>query len=127
MSLDPKLIAERLGATYVASAPSVDSGAFGMAQLAEVLKERLDARGRRKPGNAIGWVLNSKVPVSPETARQLIALAAKMSTPDRLVNPVDLATEWLAASVQKKTKEQTQGSPPSVWDDGYASFEKYGL
>lgn len=97
-----------MGATYVASAPSVDSGDFGMAQLAEVLKERLDARGRRKPGNAIGWVFNSKVPISAETERQLIALAAKMSTPDRLVNPLDLAAELLAATVQKMTKEHSE-------------------
>ena len=107
MTLDPNKIAERLGATKVAQVPDVSGGAFGMAQLAELLKQRLDARGRRKPGAATGWVLNPKVPISAETERQLIALAEKLSTPERRVNPLDLAAELLAASVQKMAKEQS--------------------
>ena len=38
MNLDPKKIAERLGATHVAQLPKHDVGAFGMAQLAALLK-----------------------------------------------------------------------------------------
>ena len=106
MTLDPKKIAERLGATYVNQAPDVDGGAFGMAHLAEIMKQRLDVRGGRRQGSAVAWLLSSKVPMSAETERLLIALAEKLSTSDRLVDPMQLAAQLLEESVQRLAKTQ---------------------
>ena len=106
MTLEPQKIAERLGATYVAQAPVVDTGAFGMAHLAEKMKQRLDVRGGRRQGTAVGWVLSSKAPMSAETERQLIALAEKLSTSDRLVDPIQLAAQLLEEAVQKLAREK---------------------
>jgi hypothetical protein len=108
MTLDPEKVAQRLGATYVGQAPVTDGGAFGMAGLAEVLKERLDSRGGRRQGTAIGWILGSKVQMSPETERMLMALAEKLSTPERRVNPMELAAELLEESVQRLTNQKAQ-------------------
>ena len=108
MTLDPDKIAKRLGATYVSQAPVSADGAFGMTRLAQMLKERLDARGRRRQGTAIGWVLNSKVAMSAETEKLLIALAEKSSTPERRIDPMQLAAELLEESVQILAKDQTR-------------------
>ena len=92
----------------MSQAPIADAGAFGMAHLAQILKERLDARGGRRKGTAIGWILNSKVPISPETERLLLALAEKLSTPENRVDPTELATQLLEESVHRLAKEKTQ-------------------
>jgi hypothetical protein len=104
MTLDPKQIAERLGAEHVGQVPDT-GGAFGMARLAQILKERLDARGPRRPGTAVAWVLSSKVPMSAETEKLLIALAEKLSTPERQIDPTQLAAQLLEESVQSLAKE----------------------
>src|ERR1035438_9749227 len=108
MTLDPEKIAKRLGATYVAPVPDVGDGAFGMAHLAQKLKERLDARGVRRHGTGVGCVMRSKVPMSAETEKLLIALAEKLSTPERRVNPLQLAGQLLEESVQRLAQEKTQ-------------------
>ena len=97
MSLDPKRVAERLGAEHTAL-PHTGGGAFGMARLAEILKERL---GHSRRGATVRWILGSKVPMTPETEKLLIALAEKLSTPERRLNPVQLAAELLEQSVQQ--------------------------
>jgi hypothetical protein len=107
MTLDSDKIAERLGATHVAPVPDVGGGAFGMAHLAQKLKDRLDARGARRPGTGVGWILGSKVPMSPETEKLLIALAETLSTPEHRVNPLQLAGKLLEESVQKLAQEKT--------------------
>jgi hypothetical protein len=108
VTLEPEKIAERLGATHFAELPDVGGGAFGMAQLAKRLKERLDARGARRPGTGVGWIMNSKVPMSAETERLLIALAEKLTTPEQRVNPLQLAGQLLEESVRKLAQEKTQ-------------------
>ena len=108
MTLDPEKVAQRLGATFVPQAPDTDGGAFGMAHLAEVMKQRLDARGGRRQGTAFLWVLSPKVPMNPETDKLLLALPEKLSTPDRRVNPMELAAQLLAESVQRLANEQTK-------------------
>jgi hypothetical protein len=105
MTLDPEKIAQRLGATHFAELPDVGGGAFGMAQLAQRLKERLDVRAARRPGSGVGWIMSSKVPMSVETEKLLIALAEKLSTPERRVNPLQLAGQLLEESVQKLAQE----------------------
>jgi hypothetical protein len=107
MTLDPEKIAERLGATHFAELPDVGGGAFGMAHMAQRLKERLDARGARGSGTGVGWIMSSKVPMSAETERLLIALAEKLSTPERRVNPMQLACQLLEESVQRLAQEKT--------------------
>jgi hypothetical protein len=105
MTLDPEKIAKRLGATHVAPVAISDAGAFGMAHLALTLKTRLDPRGNRH-GTAVGWILSSRVPISAETERLLIALAEKLSTDQRRVDPMQLAAEILEQSVQRLANEQ---------------------
>jgi hypothetical protein len=72
MTLDPKKIAERLGAAHIGEVPYTGGGAFGMARLGLMLKERLEP----SPGLRVGqptnvrWVLGAKVPMSRETETQ---------------------------------------------------------
>ncbi len=105
MMLDPEKIAARLGAAHFAELPDVGGGAFGLALLAERLKERLDSRSRPH-GAGVGWIMSSKVPMSPETERLLIAIAEKLSTPERRINPMQLASQLLEESVQKLAQEK---------------------
>lgn len=105
MTLDPTTIAQRLGAEHRGQVPDTGGGAFGMARMAEAFKERLGSQGDRK-GTSIRWVLNSKVPMSAETEKLLIALAEKLSTPEQRINPMQLAAQLLEESVQKLAKEQ---------------------
>ncbi len=88
--------------------PDVGGGAFGMARLAAALKERLEpAPGRRpsQPSN-IRWVLFPKVPMSRETENQLILLADQLSTPERRVNPMQLAAQLLEETLQKMAENK---------------------
>ena len=102
MSLDPKKIVERLGASHIGQVPDTGGGAFGMSALAEIFKERI---GDSRQGTSVRWVLSLKVPMTAETERMLIALAEKLSTPNQRVNPMDLAAQLLAESVRKLANE----------------------
>ncbi len=102
MSLDPKKIAERLGANHVGQIPDIGGGTFGMAALTEIFKERM---GGSRQGTSIRWVLSPKVPMTAETERMLIALAEKLSTPNQRVNPMELAAQLLAESIQRLANE----------------------
>ena len=104
MALDPKKIAERMGAEHVGQTPDNGGGAFGMSRLAEVIKER---SGRSRPGTSVRWILNSKVPMTPETEKMLIALAEKLTTPEKRIDPMQLAAQLLEESVQRLAKEQS--------------------
>ena len=111
MALDPKRIAEAMGAVHVGGVPEVGGGAFGAARLAEILKERLEPSKGRRPGRPTNvlWVQRPKIPISLETQEALLHLAKKMSTPDRKVSPMQVAAQLLeeavkAASDTKKKK-----------------------
>ncbi len=106
MTLDPKKIAERLGAQHIGQGPDTGGGAFGMARLAEIMKHRLNAR-ESQSGPAFGWV-RTKILMSAETEKLLIALADKLSTPERPINPTQLATQLLEESVRRMTNEHPQ-------------------
>ena len=108
MTIDPKKISQRLGAEHVGQVPDTGGGAFGMARLAEVMKQRLDTRGSQPKGTGVGWILGSKVPMSAETEKLLIALADKLSTSDRRINPIQLAAQLLEETVHKLANDQTQ-------------------
>ncbi|MBI1830185.1 MAG: hypothetical protein HYR84_01895 [Planctomycetes bacterium] len=107
MTLDPNKVAERLGADHIGQVPDTGGGAFGMAHLAEVMKQRLDVRGGRRRGSAIGWVLSGKVPMSTATEKLLVALAEKLSTPQQRISPMELAALLLEESVRRLANEQT--------------------
>ena len=113
MTLDPKVIASRLGAEHQGQVPDVGGGAFGMARLAASLKQRLEpeAGGRRpgKPSN-VRWVLSPKVPMSRETEDQLVLLAERLSTPQHRVSPMQLAAQLLEETLRKKAEEADQKS-----------------
>jgi hypothetical protein len=103
MTLDPKRIAARLGAVHVGSVPDTGNGAFGMAHLAAILKERLEPSVGRRPGRPtnVRWVIRPKVPMSRETETQLILLAERLSSPERRISPMQLAAQLLEETVQK--------------------------
>src|SRR5580658_9156833 len=105
MTLDPKSVAARLGAEHVGQLPDVGGGAFGMARLAAALKERLEPAQGRRPGQPTNtrWVLSPRVPMSRETEDRLILLADQLSTPERRVNPMELAAKLLEESLQEGT------------------------
>ncbi len=107
MTLDPNTIAKRLGATYTAELSEVGAGAFGMARLAQTMKERLGHKSRRA-GTSVAWMLNFKVSMTPETERALITLAATISTAEKQVDPTELAAQILEEAVLKLTKEQQE-------------------
>jgi hypothetical protein len=107
MTLDPKNVAARLGAEHVCQMPDVGGGAFGMARMAAVLKERLQPQEHR-PGQRTEtrWIMNSKVPMSRETENQLIILAEQLSTPERRVSPMQLAAQLLEETLRKLTQQK---------------------
>jgi hypothetical protein len=109
MTLDPKKIAERLGATHVGEVPDTGGGAFGMARLKAILQERLAPSPSNRPGQPtnVRWGLGTKVPMSRETEALLILLAEKLSTPERRVSPLQLAAQLLEESVQQLTRRQS--------------------
>lgn len=104
MTLDPKSIANRLGAEHKGQCPETGGGAFGMARLAEILKDRLHTHDT---GEGYGWV-RTKVPMNAATEKLLFALAAKMSTAERRIDPLQLAAQIFEESVQKLAREQSQ-------------------
>jgi hypothetical protein len=112
MVLDPKKIAEVMGAVHVGQLPDTGGGAFGAARLAEMLKERLQPSGGRpgQPGN-VRWVLHPKVSISQETQNQLILLADRLSTPERCISPMQVAAELLEEAVKRRLQEDK--SPPA--------------
>jgi hypothetical protein len=101
MAKNRERLAKLLGATIAGEVPDVGGGAFGMAQLAHILHERLTpARGERpgRPTNP-NWVIRPKVPMSAATAKKLTRLAGAMSTPERKVSPMQLAAQLLEETV----------------------------
>ena len=107
MTLDPSRVAQRLGANHVGRLPHGD-GAFGAARLAAILRERLQVprRSGLQDVAKVRWVLRPKVPMSRETEDLLILLAQQLSTPERRVNPMELAAQLLEETVQKLTRPE---------------------
>ena len=115
MALDPKKIAERMGAVHVGQLPDTGGGAFGAARLAAILKERLEPAQGRRPGRPtnVRWVFRPKVPMSEETQRQLILLADQLSSPERRISPMQLAAQLLEEAVKKTAQENNGPSSAS--------------
>jgi hypothetical protein len=85
MAENVQAIAGKLGAVVVGQVPVTGGGAFGAARLAHIVA-----------GHQSGTV---SVPVTGVTIDKLIRLAEKASTPDRKVDPVEVAARLLEDAV----------------------------
>jgi hypothetical protein len=101
MARNPEKLAELLGARLVGEVPDVGGGVFGMARLAHLLHQRLTPSQGERPGRPTDptWVLRSKVPLSEATAQRLAQIAEELSTPERKVNPMQVAAQLLEEAV----------------------------
>jgi len=90
-------LAKKLGAEVVATVPEYSAGAFGLAKLAGMLRDRLEPGQGRRPGRPSDprWVKRPKVPVTEETARRLADLATLLSDDNRRVSPMQVAAQLL--------------------------------
>jgi len=100
MAKNIKKIAEILGAKIVAEIPDTGAGAFGAYRLGEIvarLQDRLEPGQGKRPGRptAVEWVHHRKLPMSDETFKKLEELAAKASTAERKISPMQLAAHLL--------------------------------
>jgi hypothetical protein len=104
MAKNIKKIAEILGAKIVAPVPDTGGGAFGAYRLAEIvarLQARLEPGQGKRPGRptAVEWVHHRKLPMSDATFHKLEDLAARASTPERKVSPMQLAAQLLEEAI----------------------------
>ncbi len=104
MAKNIKKIAAMLGAKIVSEVPETGGGAFGAYRLAEIvarLQARLEPGQGRRPGRptAVEWVHHRKLPMSDDTFKKLEELAAKVSTDDRRVSPMQLAAQLLEEAI----------------------------
>ena len=90
-------LAKKLGAEVVGQVPEYSAGAFGVASLAEVLRERLQPGKGKRPGRPSNpaWVRRPKVPMAPETEERLKQLATLLSDENRQVTPMQVAAQLL--------------------------------
>ena len=106
MAKNIKKIADLLGAKIVADLPETGGGTFGAARLAEIvarLQTRLEPGQGKRPGRptAAEWVHHRKLPMSDETFKKLEELAAKASTEERRVAPMQLAAQLLEEAIAR--------------------------
>ena len=97
MSKNVALLAKKLGAKVVGRVPEYSAGAFGVAVLAKVLKDRLQPSKGKRPGRPSNprWIKRPKVPMAPETEDRLKELARMLSDEDRQVTPMQVAAQIL--------------------------------
>ena len=93
MAKNVETLAKKLGATVVGTVPDYSAGAFGMATLAETLRERLEPSAGKRPGRPSNpaWSKRPKVPMAPETEQRLKELANLLSAGERQVSPMQVA------------------------------------
>lgn len=97
MAKNIKSLAKKLGADVVERVPEYTAGAFGVAALANVLKERLEPGKGKRPGRPSNpnWVKRPKVPMAAETEQRLKELARLLSDDERQVTPMQVAAHIL--------------------------------
>lgn len=102
MSKDSKKWAELFGAKLVCEVPDVGGGVFGMARLAQIMRERLAPSQGERPGRPTNpeWSHRPKVPMSDATADKLSRIAEALSTPKRKVSPMQVAAQLLEDAVE---------------------------
>jgi hypothetical protein len=93
MAKNIDIVAKRLGATVVGTVPDYSAGAFGMAALANTLRERLEPSTGKRPGRPSNpaWSKRPKVPMAPETEQRLKELAHLLSAGERQVSAMQVA------------------------------------
>jgi hypothetical protein len=93
MARDIDALAKKLGAAVVGTVPDYSPGAFGMAALANTLRERLEPSAGKRPGRPSNpaWIKRPKVPMAPETEQRLKDLASLLSEGERRVSPMQVA------------------------------------
>jgi len=97
MAKNVEKLATMLGANVAGTVPQYSAGAFGAAQLAEILQERLvPSRGKRigRPTDP-NWTRRPKVPMTTETNQRLKELALLLSEGKRHVSPMQVAAHIL--------------------------------
>lgn len=96
-------IAGKLGATVVGQVPEYPPGAFGVARLAKILRDRLKPSEGKRPGRPSNpdWSRRSKVPMAVETEERLRLLAEHLSDENRKVSPMQVAAQLLEEATAK--------------------------
>lgn len=90
-------ISRKLGANVVGAVPEYSAGAFGVARLAQTLRERLEPGRGKRPGrpSVAHWSKRSKIPLAVETEDRLEQLARLLSDEHRKVSPMQVAAQIL--------------------------------
>jgi hypothetical protein len=90
-------LAKKLGAEVAGAVPDYSAGAFGVAKLGRVLRERLEPGHGKRPGRPSNpnWSKRSKVPLAPETEERLEQLTRLLSDEHRKVSPMQVAAQLL--------------------------------
>jgi hypothetical protein len=111
-------LAKKLGASVVGAVPDYSAGAFGMAALANTLRQRLEPSPGKRPGRPSNpaWSKRPKVPMAPETEQRLKELASLLSDTERQVSPMQVAAMILESA--------TAAYFPSTTTGGYTPPEK---
>ncbi len=90
-------LAKKLGAEVRGTVPDYSAGAFGIAKLAQTLRERLEPGHGKRPGRPSNpsWSKRSKIPLAEETEARLQQLARMLSDEHRKVSPMQVAAQLL--------------------------------
>jgi hypothetical protein len=90
-------IARKLGANVVGTVPEYSAGAFGVAKLAQTLRQRLEPGRGKRPGrpSVAHWSKRSKIPLAAETEDRLEHLARLLSDEHRKISPMQVAAQIL--------------------------------
>lgn len=90
-------LAKKLGAEVAGAVPDYTAGAFGVAELAHTLRQRLEPGHGKRPGRPSNpsWSKRSKVPLAVETEERLAQLARMLSDEHRKVSPMQVAAQLL--------------------------------
>jgi len=117
MAKNIETLAKKLGATVVSGpVPDYSAGAFGIAALANTLRERLEPSVGKRPGRPsyAAWSKRPKVPMAPETEERLKELSHLLSEGERQVSPMQVAAlilEQATASYFKVGAPSTRRRP----------------
>jgi hypothetical protein len=111
MPKNPQKFADLFVAKLVGQIPDVGSGPFGMARLARIMHQRLTPSQGERPGRPTDatWESRPKVPMSEATQRQLAEIAAKISTSERQVSPMQVAALLLEEALARVQANGKQG------------------
>ena len=110
MAENLRKIADLMGAEVVGTVPEAGGGAFGAARLGRAvdsLRSRLRPTVGVRPGRPTdaAWTRHPKVPMTSRTEETLIRIAARISTGERRISPMQLAAQLLEDAVGDLERE----------------------